>query len=263
MLLQVVLFSIPLSIIFLPLQPHSTVSASRLFFSVIATMSSDSPIASVNSNDSQYEIMEERLAYSRWRTIVQRRVRSPKGHIIDFDVIGQRIHDSTAPIEVHGAVLALAYHTETKSFTLIREYNPGSHCILYGPAAGMLESGSKHNNSNPLVAAQMELEEECHLAGGTWYRLVDEVNERTSRYFPLGGVFVGKYENTEMVPYLVVDPVLVSNPRPLDATEDIEIVRHVTLEELRRMLTSGQMTVVGSWTALLALDKLRQLGEID
>ncbi len=68
----------------------------------------------------------------------------------------------------------------------------------------MLERGLKHNYSNPLVAAKMELVEECHLAGGTWFRLVDESNSTTNNQSlnegsVLGGVSTGKYENTEMV----------------------------------------------------------------
>jgi hypothetical protein len=111
----------------------------------------------------------------------------------------------------------------------------------------------------------MELEEECHLAGGTWHRLVDELESTSSTNTgrALGGVYVGKYENTEMVPYLVVNPVLVASPRPCDANEEIEIVNHISAQTLRNMVATGQMTVVGSWVALLALEKLRQLGEID
>lgn len=33
-----------------------------------------------------YEIVGEELVYSRWRTVIQRKVRYPKGNIVDFDV---------------------------------------------------------------------------------------------------------------------------------------------------------------------------------
>ena len=33
-----------------------------------------------------YEIVGEEVVYSRWRTVIQRQVRYPKGNIVDFDV---------------------------------------------------------------------------------------------------------------------------------------------------------------------------------
>lgn len=33
-----------------------------------------------------YEILGEKEVYSRWRTVIQRQVRYPKGNIVDFDV---------------------------------------------------------------------------------------------------------------------------------------------------------------------------------
>lgn len=71
-----------------------------------------------------------------------------------------------------------------------------------------------------------------------------------------------KYVVTEITPYLVVDAEHVPNPRPLDEEEDIEIVRGVTAEELLQMIREGDFNLVGGWGALLALEKLRDLGEI-
>ena len=36
-----------------------------------------------------YEIVGEEVVYSRWRTVIQRQVRYPKGNIVDFDVSGR------------------------------------------------------------------------------------------------------------------------------------------------------------------------------
>lgn len=33
-----------------------------------------------------YEILGEKEVYSRWRTVIQRQVRYPKGNVVDFDV---------------------------------------------------------------------------------------------------------------------------------------------------------------------------------
>ena len=68
---------------------------------------------------------------------------------------------------------------------------------------------------------------------------------------------------TEITPYLVIDPHHVPNPRPLDDEEDIEIVRGITVEEIMQMIREGDMNLVGGWAALLALNKLRELGEIE
>jgi len=192
-------------------------------------------------------------------------VQTPGGKVVDYDIIGQR-HDGSllsrsneiTPMSNGGAVIVVAWDTRTKTATLIREYNPGCHKVLYGPAAGLIESGDKHENSNPLIAAQMELEEECHLAGGRWHRLV--TSQTSSGGF--GGVFMDKYVSTEIVPYLVLDATRVQDPRPCDAEEEIQIVHGVTAEEMWRMVQQGDMNLVGSWATLLALEKLRELGEI-
>ena len=71
-----------------------------------------------------------------------------------------------------------------------------------------------------------------------------------------------KYVVTEITPYLVIDPQHVPDPRPLDDEEDIEIVTGVSVEEIVRMIREGDFNLVGGWGALLALEKLRELGEI-
>lgn len=71
-----------------------------------------------------------------------------------------------------------------------------------------------------------------------------------------------KYVVTEITPYLVIDAEHVPNPRPLDDEEDVEIVRGVTPEDIMQMIREGDMNLVGGWGALLALNKLRELGEI-
>jgi hypothetical protein len=60
----------------------------------------------------------------------------------------------------------------------------------------------------------------------------------------------------------VIDPVPVSqkDAKPRDATEEgMEVQPNVPVQEVRNMLLSGQMTIVGSWTSLLALEKLQEI----
>ena len=71
-----------------------------------------------------------------------------------------------------------------------------------------------------------------------------------------------KYVVTEITPYLVIDAQHVPYPRPLDDEEDIEIVSEVTADQILQMIREGDFNLVGGWGALLALEKLRELGEI-
>jgi hypothetical protein len=114
-----------------------------------------------------------------------------------------------------------------------------------------------------LTAAQHELEEESRLRGGTWHRLTP----------PDGPVPMDKYSSTALTVFLVIDPEPVdenggaSGCRQRDDTEEgMEILPNVTLERLRDVYLNqrnNRMTVVGSWATLLALERLREMGEID
>jgi hypothetical protein len=146
-----------------------------------------------------------------------------------------------------GAVLIFAWDTKTKTATMIREYMPASHKILWGLAAGLVE-GDKHGD-DPIVAAQHELEEECHLTGGTWIPL------------SLAPTAMDKYSLTTIVPFLVLDPEPATDPRQLDDEEDIEIVHGVTIPEILEWIATGEMNLVSGWGCLLAIEKLREMEE--
>ena len=120
---------------------------------------------------------------------------------------------------------------------------------MWGLAAGLIERG-KHGNYDSKIAAQHELEEECHLQGGTWYPLCSSP------------VAMDKYSLTDIEAYLVIDPKPAVNPKPLDEEEDIEIVNGVSVSELMEYITTGNMNLVSGWGCLLALAKLRELGEL-
>ena len=72
-----------------------------------------------------------------------------------------------------------------------------------------------------------------------------------------------KYAVTEITPYLVIDPQPVTDPRPRDAEEDIEIVAGISAADVVRRVREGDFNLVGGWAALLALQRLRELGEIE
>lgn len=212
------------------------------------------------------QIIGQEFAYKRWRTILERSIRMPNGRVVDFDLVGMAGASS--------AVVVFAWNTSQKTATLVREYHPGApgkttfrsvdiiailmlvfpfvigpHKFLFGAAAGIVED-DKHN-ANVELAAQQELEEECHLAGGTWHLLTPE---------PLA---MDKYSTTNIRAFLVLDASHVPDPRPQDHEEDIEIIRNVSLDEIRNMIRRGEMNIVGTWACLMAIEKLRDLGEIE
>ena len=201
-------------------------------------------------------INDERVYDGPWRRVIRRTVHRSRHHIptdddtttdiLQFDILDMP--------QKNGAVIIFAWNTTSQTATIIREYMPGPHRILSGLAAGIIEDDTtKH--PTPLIAAQYELEEECHLTNGTWYRLTS--HESIS-------IPMDKYISTEITPYLVINPEHVTNrpPRPLDYEEDIEIVHGVTPAEIVQMIIEGDFNIVGGWAALLALEKLRELGEI-
>jgi hypothetical protein len=151
-----------------------------------------------------------------------------------------------------GAVIIFAWNSSNKSAVIIREYNPGCHRILSGLAAGIVETDPDKHGADFDIAAKHELEEECHLAGGTWHKLIDDGVQ----------IPMDKYSSTNIGAYLVIDPTKVDNPRPLDHEEDIEILEGVSIEIILRMIARGEMNLVGGWACLLAINKLRELGEI-
>lgn len=184
------------------------------------------------------EILDEELVYSGWRTILKRRVKMRNGKVCDFDLVGVKTGE--------GAVLVFAWDTKTKTATMIREYMPASNKILWGLAAGLIED--KHGQDTD-IAARHELEEECHLKGGKWFPLLTKP------------AAMDKYALTAIQCYLVIDPEPETNPKPLDEEEDIEIVSGVTIPEILGYIRDGEMNLVGGYGSLLAIEKLRELGE--
>ena len=136
---------------------------------------------------------------------------------------------------------------------------PGSNSMKAGLAAGLVES--KHSTAvendgeggpgdDPkLTAAKHELEEECQLVGGEWIKLT-------------GDTLLDKYSTTQATVYLNLNASITNNPKPLDAEEDITVMPNVTIAEILGMIVKGEMNCVGGWASLIAIERLRELGEI-
>mmetsp|Transcript_32274 Transcript_32274/g.47205 ORF Transcript_32274/g.47205 Transcript_32274/m.47205 type:complete len:281 (+) Transcript_32274:20-862(+) len=189
-------------------------------------------------DESSFKILAERVAYSRWRKIIERDVELPNGTQCSFDIV----HN-----DLEGSIVVFAWDTRAQTATLVREFQPGPMRLLHGVAAGMYEP-NKHGS--PLEAARMELEEEAHLTGGTWINMMDEGQTIT----------VDKYNTNRVHCFLVLDPTPAPNPRALDAEEHIEIRPGATRGDIMGLITSGNMNIMSSYTCLLAFEKLRTLG---
>ena len=103
----------------------------------------------------------------------------------------------------------------------------------------------------------------CWQLSMNWRRNVTWLVGRGIRLTDEGvSIPMDKYVQTEITAFLVVDPSRVENPRPRDDEEEIEIVRGISAKEIINMVRRGDMNLVGAWASLLALEKLRDLGEI-
>lgn len=213
-----------------------------------------------------FALLSDTVLYDKWRRLISRKVRFPSGLVADFEIVSQSSghHGDDSQGGTDQAVLVFVWNTSTKTATLISEYMPSTHCKMHGLAAGVVEA-DKHNNSNnnnssseesmQLAAAKCELEEECRLTGGQWIQLTKTP------------VVTDKYCTTAMTAFLVLDPVPIGNNQKLpqrDVTEEgMTILENVSIADLRRKMTeTAEMTIVGTWATLLALDKLREMGEI-
>jgi hypothetical protein len=227
-----------------------------------------------DDNNDGFHLISDTVLYEKWRKLIRRQVRLPSGLLVDFEIAAQSSgrhrsddgdNDGTTTTTTDQAVVVFVWNTETQTATLIREYMPSVHRKMFGVAAGMVETekhvddkdndddtlNPKEKDSMQLTAAKFELEEECRLTGGQWIQLTDRP------------VVMDKYSTTALTAYLVLDPVPVPSGygKPRDATEEgMEVIQGVTIGELRNMITmSSEMTIVGSWASLLALDKLQEL----
>lgn len=230
-----------------------------------------------------FTILSETILHDNWRKLTSRKVQLPsrshqkdgaaaaaaaKTIVADFEIVSQgdrggRVSDQ--------AVMIFVWHTATQTATLIREYMPSVHAFMTGLAAGMVEEKHEHaaaaatsgaiaddavpaDNRDPVyTAAVHELEEECRLQGGTWYRLS----------LP---TVMDKYSTTKISAYLVLDPVPVAQEewKERDETEaGMQIVEGISLAELQELLASGGLTIVAGWATQLALSRLRELNEIE
>eukprot|EP01040_Poterioochromonas_malhamensis_P004728 gene4728-5073_t len=214
----------------------SVVSSSLKLIAAIPTRGLSAIDAINEANDSL--TVEETVAYQGFRNIVKRNIKLPNDKIIEIEVLKHR----------HESVVVFSWNSTSKTTTLVREYHPGPELSLYGTVAGMYEK-SKHHSA--LECAEHELEEEAQLRTSKWYTLLG--SEAISMPFD-------KYSNNRFYPFLALDCEKVENGRPLDEGEYITIHENVTYQDIMKLIETGKMNVVSTYTCLLAFKKLDELG---
>lgn len=188
-----------------------------------------------------YSKASEEVVFSGWRKVLRKNITFPTGNTHAFDITYQG----------NPSVAVFSWCSDTKTTTLIQEFHPGIEQIMYGTVAGIYERGKKH--SSALDAAMAELEEEAHLraAPHNWIPLLADADSSCP---------FEKYSDNRLHVFLALDCEIVPDPKPLDDEEHIVITRGVTYKQLRTLIASGRMNVPSSYTTLMALDKLKEMG---
>lgn len=225
-----------------PPSSHSSSSSSSPSKS-LASLSSSAPQTFLSYRDASpppeanFELISQKQIFKRYQTVYQRDIRYPNGRVVSFDVSGNELSDFRS-------VFIFPFDTATKTATLIREYSPGRNAEQLSLVAGMFEP-SKHTTLEE--AARAELSEEARLRDGTLIPLTT-------------GVAADKYSLNKYFYFLALDCVQDSNPMARDEEEWIHILPGFPLPDIPSLVTRGFLNVPNSLCALLALDKLRQMG---
>lgn len=165
-------------------------------------------------------------------------MRYPTGKTVSYDVIGNARSDFKS-------VFVFPFDTRTHTATMLREYSPGRNRETMSFVAGMFEA-AKHESL--VEAARAELSEEARLKGG-------ELMELTLR-----GVAADKYSLNEFHYYLGLDAARDEAPLERDEEEWISVVEGVGLAEVRRLVSCGELNTPNSLLAMLALERLKEMG---
>jgi hypothetical protein len=101
-----------------------------------------------------------------------------------------------------------------------------------------------------LDSAQHELSEEAHLKGGQWIDL-------SPKEQPLG-ISELKWGTNRFVPFLCIDPIVDEQPLERDAEEYMEVVKDVSIADIKHFVTQGQVMLPSVQTIWMALEYLTE-----
>lgn len=108
----------------------------------------------------------------------------------------------------------------------------------------------RHKHTSILDSAQHELSEEAHLKGGQWIDL-------SPKEQPLG-ISEMKWGTNRFVPFLCIDPIVDEQPLERDAEEYMEVVKDVSIADIKRFVTQGQVMLPSVQTIWMALEYLTE-----
>ncbi|PRP88830.1 hypothetical protein PROFUN_00298 [Planoprotostelium fungivorum] len=185
------------------------------------------------SSEGKFKILEDTVSYKRYLTVRKRETLFDDGRQISWDVVG----NTTIFVTV------FTFDTKKKTTTILAEYAQGTNDLRYTLAAGAYES-KKHDSV--IAAARAELSEEAFLKDGEWISLLPE------------GIGELKWSTNVFYPFLVLDPVDDPSPPPRDLEETIQIYKDVTMDELHRIILSGDMMLPSVQTCYMAIEHLKQ-----
>lgn len=187
---------------------------------------------------SSFKVVGESLVYDGWRKINRKQILLPNNKTAAFDIVTQN-----SP-----SVTVFIWDRESSSATLVQEYHPGVEKMMFGAVAGMFEA---HKHATILDCAKDELEEEAQLASDNWIPLQHDAS---------AAIPFEKYSNNKLYPFLALDCRPVLNPKPADDEEFITVHKNISHSQLVNMVTAGQLNIISSFTVLLGIRKLVELG---
>lgn len=109
--------------------------------------------------------------------------------------------------------------------------------------------------SSPLESAEHELSEEARLKGGRWICLLPEDQP--------DGISELKWGVNRFVPYLCLDPEDDPEPRARDNEECMQVIKDVSIADLKKFITLGQAMLPTVQTAWMALEYLATHGMLN
>ena len=196
------------------------------------------PAVSAINKTSSFKVVSETLVYDGWRKVNRKQILLPNNKTAAFDIVTQKTPSVTVFI----------WDRESSTATLVQEYHPGIEKMMYGAVAGMFEG---HKHATILDCAKDELEEEAQLASDNWIPLLNDAS---------AAIPFEKYSNNTLYPFLALDCRPVLNPKPADDEEFITVHKNISHSQLIKMVTAGELNIISSFTVLLGIRKLVELG---
>lgn len=183
------------------------------------------------------------MVYSRYARVYSRRIQFPNEQVVDYDIWGRVWRNDS-----FGVVTIVPFDAATRTFTLIREYNPAHTMFTYGFPQGQMEP-AKHGSN--FIAAAAELEEEARLKCTEWVDLMD------GNWAPQD-----KYQRERVWFYLCLRTEKMEEARSRDKEEDMDIVEGVTIAQVGELGRGGKMQSNQLAACFLALSALQKLGKL-